>query len=323
MGKRPRSKLMSTTEAVADYVQDGDSIWLGFGSSPVPHALGNEVIRQRKTGLDIVGGTPGLPLQQFMFHTGVATRSRTSVLAGVRDGRNPGRTWDLANEGAFHFEDYTNQTVAMMLMAGALGIPFIPTRSMLGTDFLKDENINHPRGFLKDKKLKVMDDPFTGQPVVLLPAIRPGVAIWHVQRADAQGNAQAWGVIADAKWALWASERVIISAEEIVPTEVIRSDPNRTIIPGAKVSAVVHEPYGGFPGELTGYYMQDPLFGRVPQAGYDAYLDEWVYSLSSHQEYIAHYVEKFGFAHFQGFLPKRKAQPIGTVDYAFRPNPGW
>ncbi|MBI2888063.1 MAG: CoA transferase subunit A [Chloroflexi bacterium] len=318
MTRQPPSKLMSATEAVAEFVHHGDITYIGFGGTFIPFALGYEVLRQRKGGLDIVGGTPGTHLQQLLFHAGVANRTRSGAIVGLRGSLGKGRTWQLIEEGKLQIEDYSNQTLTLMFMAAAMGMPFITTRSFLGTDFLKDEYINHPRGFLGSDKLKVIADPFTGQPVVALPALKPGVALWHAQRADLHGNAQAWGAFADAQWGVRAAERVIISAEEIVPTEVIRSDPNRTFITGAKVSAVVHEPFGAFPGDLPGYYSQDATMNRLPPGGFDEYLDEWVYGLNNHQEFMQHYVEKFGFMWLRGFLPQTRLQPMGTVDYGFR-----
>ena len=326
MADQGRSKVMSAAEAVTQFVQNNDILYIGFGASFVPHALGYEVLRQRKTGLDVVGGTPGTQLQQLLFHSGCANRTRSGAIAGMRGSSGPGRTWEVASRGDLLFEDYSNQTLTLMFMAGALGIPFIPTRSFLGTDFLKDDHIHHPRGFLGDEKLRVMADPFTDSPVVALPALRPGVALWHAPRADEQGNVQAWGAYADARWALWAAQRVVISVEEIVPTAVVRSDPNRTILtilPGSKVSAIVHEPYGGFPGALPGYYAQDATMVRLPQDQFDEYLAEWVYGCPNHQAFMQRYVEKFGFQWLQSFIPKTKAQPIGAVDYGYRAIPGF
>ena len=314
----PRSsKLMTAREAVKEFVHDGDIIYFGFGSTFCPHAIGYEVIRQGRKDLEIIGGTPG-SLQHLMIHTGVATRARAGGGMAMREGSGPGRAWDLAEEGKFRFEDYTNLSTTLMLMAGALGIPFMPARTVLGTDFLKPENIAHAHGFLGENKLKVIQDPFSGRPLVALPAIRPGVSMYHVQRADEYGNAQAWGVYGDAKWGLWAADRVIISAEEIVPTEVVRSDPNRTLLPGKRVAAVVQQKFGCFPGELPGVHASDGSMMRFRKDTLDPYLDEWVYGLPDHDAFMQHYVEKFGYLWLEGFLPKTKAQPIGTVDYGYR-----
>lgn len=309
---------MSASEAVAEFVHDGDILYIGHGNCYSPHALVYELLRQRKRRLDLVGGTPGTQLQQLLFHTGCADRTRTGSLAGLRGSGGQSRVWELVERGDLRFDDYSNQTLGLMFMAAALGIPFIPTRSFLGTDFLKDEYINHPRGFLGHDKLRVIEDPFTGQPLVALPALRPNVALWHAQRADEEGNIQAWGAYADARWALWAAERVVVSVEEIVPTEVVRSDPNRTILPGARVSALVHEPFGCFPGELPGYYNQDAALVRLGAGTLDEYLDEWIFGRANHQEFLGHYVENFGYHRLQGLLPRRKVQPVGTVDYGFR-----
>ncbi len=312
------SKVMSAAEAVAEFVHDGDILYYGHGNCYIPHALVYEAIRQRKSRLDIVGGTPGTQLQQLLFHAGCADRTRTGSLSGLRGSGGQSRVWELVEQGKLRFDDYSNQTLALMFMAAALGIPFIPTRAFLGTDFLKDEYINHPRGFLGQDKLRLIADPFTGQPVVALPALRPNVALWHAQRADEEGNIQAWGAYADGRWGIWAAERVVISVEEIVPTEVVRSDPNRTILPAYKVSAVVHEPFGSFPGELPGYYNQDPALVRLGAGRLDDYLAEWVYGRSDHQDFMEHYVERFGYHRLRGLLPRRRVQPTGSVDYGVR-----
>ena len=187
-----------------------------------------------------------------------------------------------------------------MFLAGALGIPFIPTRTFLGTDFLSEDCITHPGGWLRDKKYQLVECPFTEEKVVLLPALNPDVAMMHAQRADVEGNVQAWGAFGDSKWALWAGKKVIVSVEEIVATEVIRSDPNRTIVPSFKVSAVVHEPFGAHPGVMTGYYDMDFSFRTETMGMYsdrascDRFLDEWVYGVQNRREYIEHYIQKLG-----------------------------
>ena len=314
-----KSKLMTAKAAVAEFVHDGDILHYGFGTSFCPHALGYELIRQGKKDLDVIGGTPGGNIHQLLIHTGLSVRARVGGGMPMRDGNRPGRAWERAEEGSFHFEDYTNLSCTLMLMAGALGIPFIPARTVLGTDFLKPENIAHAHGFLGENKLKVIEDPFSGRPLVALPAVRPGVTLWHAQRADEQGNVQAWGVYGDGRWGLWAADRVIVSVEEIVPTSVVRSDPNRTILPSPRVSAIVHQPYGAFPGELPGYYASDGAVSRLRRDTIDDYLQEWVYGCADHNAFMQHYVEKFGWAWLQGFLPDQKRQPAETVDYGFRP----
>lgn len=189
--------------------------------------------------------------------------------------------------------------------------------------------MTHSGGWLRDKKYQLGESPFDEEKVVLLPALNPDVAMMHAQRADAEGNVQAWGAFGDSKWALWAGKKVIVSVEEIVPTEVIRSDPNRTIVPSFRVSAVVHEPFGAHPGAMTGYYDLDFSFSRTEQA--DKYrdraacyrfLDEWVYGVQSRGEYIEHYVQKLGQGALQNIMAKPPVRPIGTVDYAYVPHMG-
>jgi glutaconate CoA-transferase subunit A len=143
-------------------------------------------------------------------------------------------------------EDHSNLTLAMALKAGALGVPFLPARTALGSDL-----------FTTNPGLKPMNCPFTGAPLAAVAAIRPDVAIIHVQRADEYGNAHAWGNLGVMRDACLGSRQVLITAEEIVPPEFITRDPNRVITPGFRVSAVVHAPWGGHPSPVPGFYNRD------------------------------------------------------------------
>ncbi|MGH9362730.1 MAG: CoA transferase subunit A, partial [Thermoanaerobaculia bacterium] len=180
-----------------------------------------------------------------------------------------------------------------------------PTRSLLGTGLL-DSN---PR-------LRRADDPFSGTPLVLVPALAPDVAIVHVQRADRRGDAQVWGLLGVQKEAAFAAARVIVVAEEIVEESVLRADPNRTLLPGLVVDAVVHEPFGCHPSYAQGYYDRDNAFyvgwreisedrGRL-----EAYLDEWVHGVPDRAAYAAKLGAQVG---------ELRARPrvAGAVDYGF------
>jgi len=153
----------------------------------------------------------------------------------------------------------------------------MPTKSVLGSDVAEEK--------------KEMECPFSGEKVALLPALNPDVGIAHVQRCDKYGNAQTWGTIGD-RWALRASAKVIISAEEIVDSRVIRSDPNRTLMPAHRVDAVVHEPWGAHPSIVTGYYNADrnfyTMYAKLSETaeGMKNFLDEWVYGVKNRKEYI-------------------------------------
>src|SRR6266567_1428727 len=166
-------------------------------------------------------------------------------------------------------------------MAGATRLPFYPLRSYLGSEMP-----------LVNDQIKFIESPYGGEKVAVVPPLNPDIAILHAQRADVQGNTQLWGLLGVQKEVAFAARKVIIVAEEIVDEAVIRADPNRTIIPGLIVDAVVHVPYGAHPSYVQGYYDRDNAFyimwdelSRDPQKVHD-WLDEWVYGVADHAEYL-------------------------------------
>ena len=280
-----------------------------------------EVVRQGKRGLDVIGGSVG-PQGTLLFVAGCANRTRSGYLAGAL---RPGTVQNAMASGKLRYEDYSNQAIALMLMAGALGIPFIPTRSFLGTDYLRTDYTRHPGGFRGKDKWALMESPFDGQRVVLLPALRPEVALIHAHRADEEGNVQMWGHLGDARWACWAARKVIVSVEEIVPSEVIRSDPSRTIVPGFRVSAVVHMPFGAHPSGITGYYDFDYAFqGHMApalrdQANFEKFAEEWIHAVQDHRGYIEHYKSVFGAEALESLSVRAGGTPKDGVRYTYAP----
>jgi glutaconate CoA-transferase subunit A len=319
-----RARLMSLHDAVERFVSDGDVVYAGYTS--VAYALCYEIIRQRKRGLDVVGGSVG-GQGTLLFLAGCADRTRTGYIGGALQ---PGAVTEAMADGRLRYEDYSNQAIALMLMAGALGIPFIPTRSFLGSDYLRPEFQDHPGGFLGPRKWVQMESPFDGEPVVLLPALRPDVAVVHAQRADEEGNVQMWGHLGDARWALWAARKVIVSVEEIVPASVVRSDPSRTVVPGFRVSAVVHVPYGAHPTSIAGYYDYDYAFlgsamrnvGRGRKE-YEAFAAEWIDGVADHAAYVDHYREVFGSTALEGLAARAGTRPEAGVWYGYAPGRGF
>jgi glutaconate CoA-transferase subunit A len=189
-----------------------------------------------------------------------------------------------AEEGIPHpirTEDHTNFSISLALMAGALGVPYVPTRSLLGTDILR-----------KNGSFLETTSPFGSERLVLVPACVPDVAILHVQRADEDGHAHAWGNLGVTREALTAARVAILVAEEIVPREVISSDPNRVLGPAQKVVAVVHEPGGAHPSPVQGYYNRDhDAFHDYHVAtrtveGWRSWLDEWILGVADRRTYI-------------------------------------
>lgn len=267
------SKLMSEQEAVAKFVEDGDYLvydcnYLQRG----PASLIREIIRQGKKDLWLCGKFTWVDVA-LLGEAGCASKVDCGFFLF-------GQTIDrLVNEGKVRVYEYSNAVLTMRLHAGAMGLPFIPVRSFGGTD-----------GF-RYSGAKLVEDPFTGKPITLLPALNPDVAIIHVQQADIYGNARVFGTgIAHVESAM-ASRKVIISAEEIVDTEEIRRDPGRTCIPYYVVDAVVEAPFGAYPGECAGYYASDPahviqVVGATMTGQTKAYLDKWVYGASNHQEFL-------------------------------------
>jgi glutaconate CoA-transferase subunit A len=182
--------------------------------------------------------------------------------------------------GRLEWEEYSHFGMISRLQAGATGLPFMPMNPTAAGD-LEHANPNY----------RTVTDPYSGKDVVVVPALLPDVAIVHVQRADAEGNAQIWGIIGEQKEAAFAAKRVILTAEEIVDPQVIRSDPNRTMIPAFIVDAVCHVPYCAHPSYTQGYYDRDNEFYlewdkiSASRDAVQAYLDEWVYAVPDRAAY--------------------------------------
>jgi glutaconate CoA-transferase, subunit A len=272
------SKVMSLSEAIARYVQDGDTIYAAGFTHLIPFAAGHEIIRQGRKNLVLARATPDLLYDQ-MVAAGCARKVIFSYMG------NPGvgslRIVRAAIEaGSLEWEEYSHFGMISRLQAGATGLPFMPMNQTAAGD-LEQVNPNH----------RTVTDPYSGNAVVVVPALKPDVAIVHAQRVDADGNAQIWGIIGEQKEAAFAAERVILTAEEIVDEAIIRSDPNRTLIPGFIVDAVCQVPYCAHPSYTQGYYDRDNPFYldwdevSKSQESVQKYLDEWVYGVKDRAEY--------------------------------------
>jgi hypothetical protein len=187
----------------------------------------------------------------------------------------------------------------MMCLAGAMGIPFIPVKDLLGSDY-----VNIPA----NRRFKLMECPFSKEKVVLLPALTPDIGLIQAQRADPEGNIQIWG--AGIEFGIHACKRVIVCVEEICDRETILRDPDRTLLPSHKVVAVVHEPWGGHPAPLYGYYNMDLEWEIMANnttstlEGLEKFMNEWVYGVSNRREYIQHYIKKYGYHKLESLRPK-------------------
>ena len=296
------SKLCSLAEAVSQFVQDGDCAYLAGFTHLIPFAAGHEIIRQGRKNLTLARATPDLVYDQ-MVAAGCAKKIIFSYIG------NPGvgslRVIRSAIEaGKIAWEEYSHFGMISRLQAGATGLPFMPMNDTAAVDL---ERAN--------PQIKRVIDPYSGKEVVVVPPLCPDVAIVHVQRADARGNAHLWGIIGEQKEAAFAARHVIVTAEEIVPEEVIRSDPNRTLIPEFIVDAVCHVPYCAHPSYTQGYYDRDNDFylewDKITESAEAtrAYLDEWVFGMRDRQEYW----EKLGEdVHARLRVPSR---PAAGVDY--------
>lgn len=296
------SKIISLFEAISRYVKDGDTIYAAGFTHLIPFAAGHEIIRQERKDLVLARATPDLIYDQ-MVAAGCARKVIFSYMG------NPGvgslRFVRAETEaGNLEWEEYSHFGMISRLQAGATGLPFMPMNPTAAGD-LEVVNTNY----------RTVTDPYSGQQVVVVPALNPDVAIVHVQRADAQGNAQIWGIIGEQKEAAFAASRVILTAEEIVSEEIIRSDPNRTLIPAFIVDAVCHVPYCAHPSYTQGYYDRDNAFYlewdeiSKTRQGVKAYLDEWVFGLKVRSEYW----EKLGPAAHERL--KVGSRPSAVVDY--------
>lgn len=279
----PGSKLMSMRDAIARHVPSGAMVLLGAQlEQMIPFAAGHELIRQSRRDLTLVG-----PISDILFDQLIGAGRVARVMAAWVGNVSAGvgycfrRAVEHQIPRRIEVVDYSNFTVAMALHAGALGVPFMPTYSTLGSDLLK-----------KNGNLREFASPVSEETLVAVRALRPDVTILHVQRADAHGNAHIWGSLGVAVDGARAARKVIVVAEEIVAPEVIASDPNRTLVPGFLVAAVVHEPWGAHPSPVQGYYGRDhALFSeyheqtrRVEDA--ENWLSRWVIRPASRKEYL-------------------------------------
>jgi glutaconate CoA-transferase subunit A len=268
-------------DAVAALVRDGDTVVIEGFTHLICFAAGHEIIRQRRRDLTLCRLTPDLIYDQ-MIAAGCA-RKLVFSWAG-----NPGagslHAFRRAVEGKgppLELEEYSHFGMVARLSAGAARLPFWPMRNYMGTDL----PAANPR-------IATVECPYTGERLATVPALNPDVTIVHAQRADADGNTQIWGLLGVQKEAAFASRRVIVVVEELVDQSVIRADPNRTLIPGIAVDAVVVEPWGAHPSYAQGYYDRDNSFyvsweriSRDP-AALAAYLDEYVYGVGDRREYV-------------------------------------
>jgi len=299
------TKQMSLKDAIREYVHDGDTLYASGFTHLIPFAAGHEIIRQGIKDLVLARATPDLIYDQ-MVAAGCARKVVFSYMG------NPGvgslrRVRAAIEAGTLEWEEYSHFSMISRLQAGASGLPFMPMKATGATD-LADQNPNYQK----------VNDPYTGEAVVVVPPLKPDVSVVHVQRADTEGNAHVWGILGEQRLAAFASTRVILTAEEIVDQSVIRSDPNRTLIPGMIVDAVCHVPYCAHPSYTQGYHDRDNQFylewDQISKTDerVGEYLREWVYDVPDRTAYW----EKLGTeVHERLSAGARLSEPVNYGDY--------
>jgi glutaconate CoA-transferase subunit A len=289
------SKIATLRDAVAELVRDGDTVAIEGFTHLICFAAGHEIIRQEKRDLTLCRLTPDVIYDQ-MVAAGVARKIVFSWLGnpGVGSLHAIRRRVERADPEPLEVEEYSHFGMVCRYVAGAANLPFFPIRSYHESDL--------PRA---NPRIVPVRSPFGEDTVYAVPPLTPDVTIVHVQRADAAGDAQIWGLLGCQKEAAFAADRVIVVCEEVVDGSVIRTDPNRTLIPGLIVDAVVVEPRACHPSYAQGYYDRDNRFyldweavSRDP-AALEAWLKEWVYDLDGH----ADYVEKLGEERWASLRP--------------------
>lgn len=275
-------KLCSMREAVDRYVNDGSTVAIEGFTAFICFAAAHEIIRQRKQNLTLCRLTPDLIYDQ-MIAAGVAQKLIFSYMG------NPGvgslhcirRAVEKGIPRPLEIEEYSHFGMVGRYLAGASNLPFFPLQSYVGSDMPTANDL-----------IRFIDSPYGDGPIAVVPPLKPDVAFVHAQRADIHGNSHLWGLLGTQKEVAFASEKLVVVVEEIVDEAIIRRDPNRTLIPGLIVDAVVQEPYGAHPSYVQGYYDRDNDFylkwdeWSRDQSTTEAWLEEWVYGLPDRAAYI-------------------------------------
>ncbi|HEY7403944.1 MAG TPA: CoA-transferase [Candidatus Angelobacter sp.] len=281
------SKLTTMQRAIAEQVPDGASVALGLQMEQmIPFAAGHEILRQKKRELRLIG-----PISDILFDQLIGGGSVKDVVAAwvgnvmMGSAYNFRHATEMENPGTpgekLRVFNMTNFTLALALQAGAMGVPFLPTRTAMGSDVPKGNHFFYQ-----------IISPFEPKETLLaVRALAPDLAIVHVQRADRQGNAHCWGNFGVMLEGVRSAKKVILCAEEIVDEAVIASDPNRTVIPGFLVTAVVECRLGAHPSPVQGYYKRDDAFFQQyhaetrTAADFAAWAGKWVHGVADRAAY--------------------------------------
>lgn len=302
------SKVMSLRDAVATYVADGMTVALeGFGHL-IPFAAGHEIIRQGRRDLTVCRMTPDLLTDQLLA-AGCVSRLVASFFASGSAGSlyEIRRRVEDHDPAPLEVEEYSHYGMYCRYQAGASRLPFFPLRSYVGSDIPE-----------MNDRIRKVDNPYGEGAIHVVPALNPDVTVIHAQRADEYGNAQMWGITGAQQEAAYAAGRVIVTVEEIVSTEVVRSDPNRTLVPAHAVDAVVEVPHGSHPSYAQGYYDRDSAFYREwtpisrDKEAIRAWVQDHIVNTTDHADYLAF----IGEDRLRGLdVAPRRSEP---VDYGRR-----
>ena len=276
------SKLLSMHDAVARFIPDGASVAMGLQMEQmIPFAAGHEIIRQKKRSLTLIG-----PISDILFDQLIGAGCVDQIIAAWVGNVMMGSAYNFrraVEHDQIKMMNMTNFAVALALQAGAMGVPFLPTKTALGSDTAKGNHFFYQ-----------IFSPFEPkQSLWAVRALNPDVTIVHVQRADAEGNAHCWGNFGVMSDGVRAARRVIVVAEEIVEPAVVASDPNRTVIPGFLVNAVVECRHGAHPSPVQGCYSRDNAFFSEYHAetktkeATDEWLQKWVFGVRGRAEYVS------------------------------------
>jgi glutaconate CoA-transferase subunit A len=278
-----KSKLMSMSQAVGETIADGSSVALGLGlEALIPFAAGHEIIRQRRRDLTLIGPISDILFDQ-LIGAGCVERICAAWVGNVSAGLGHcyRRAAERGEPRGLEIRDHSNFTMAMALLAGSLGAPFLPAKTLLGSDVPATNPALH-----------VGVSPLSDERLLFVEALVPDVAIVHVQRADETGGCHAWGNLGVMEDAAQAAARVIVVAEEIVSRDVISSDPNRVLTPPQKVCAVVHAPGGAHPSPVQGVWGRDHEFyteyhaATKTSAGFDEWRAAWIDGVADRERYL-------------------------------------
>src|SRR5450759_3247056 len=321
MSHKVSSKVMTTKEAISRFVHDGDSVITGNYTEGLPMSMLFEIIRQGRKGLTYYSQSGSMDAEFLV--AGDCLEKMCSAFIHKWGGRGAGSMVErYQRAGKLQVEDYTNFTYNARLAAGAYGYSFMPVLPAI-----IDSDVFKVRGYMGERKFDVVKCPFTGRDIPVVPAANPDVCLLHVQRADKFGNAQHWGGLGSTVHACLASKKIIVTCEEMVDSDIIKSSPHHTIVPGFRVSAVIEEPYGCHPSELPGYRNFDMVMYSLiiknicSEDGLKAMFDEWIYNLPDRASYIQHYVQVFG----QDSLDRYRARSYysAPANYGIAFESGW